>query len=128
MQVVQKIHVPNGSVPNDPTWSHDGKSVFLELIGRSGIEIPGIFGVFYYRSARKSSLDTLRRFFPVPVREIEKEFEVEELRADDVCARTIRKLRRLGVRRFYVSNLPVADAAARLQTITGLAAEGEGGG
>ena len=109
---------------------HDAEAVerFLELIGRRGIEIPGIFGVFYYRSARKSSLDTLRRFFPVPVREIEKEFEVEELRADDVCARTIRKLRRLGVRRFYVSNLPVADAAARLQTITGLAAEGEGGG
>ena len=58
------------------------------------------------------------------------EFEVEELRADDVCARTIRKLRRLGVRRFYVSNLPVANAAARLQTITrlALAAEDECGG
>ncbi len=111
---------------------HDAEAVerFLELIGRRGIEIPGIFGVFYYRSARKSSLDTLRRFFPVPVREIEKEFEVEELRADDVCARTIRKLRRLGVRRFYVSNLPVANAAARLQTITrlALAAEDECGG
>jgi len=72
----------------------------------------------------------LHRFFPVPAREIQREFEVEKLHADEVCARSIRKLRRLGVRRFYVSNLPVADAAARLQTITklALAAEGESGG
>jgi 5,10-methylenetetrahydrofolate reductase len=111
---------------------HSAEAVerFLELIGRRQIEIPGIFGVFYYRSARKASLETLHRFFPVPAREIEREFEVEELHGDEVCARSIRKLRRLGVRRFYVSNLPVADAAERLQRIIRLtlAAEGQSSG
>ena len=35
----------------------------------------------------------------------------------DVCARSIRELRALGVRHFYVSNLPLARTAAVLRTI-----------
>src|SRR5262245_61791375 len=32
---------------------------FLEALGRRGIAIPGVFGVFYYRSARPQTLETL---------------------------------------------------------------------
>ena len=31
------------------------------------IDLPGMFGVFYYRSANPRTLDTLRKFLPVPI-------------------------------------------------------------
>src|SRR5262249_26780416 len=95
---------------------------FLQEIDRHGIKIPGIFGVFYYRSAKPRTLETLHRFFPVPARELQAEFESEKLHPDEVCARSIRTLRGLGVRRIYVSNLPIADAPARLARIAQLSA------
>ena len=33
----------------------------------AGVELPGVFGVFYYRSANRKTLDILSRFLPVPV-------------------------------------------------------------
>ena len=96
---------------------------FLEESERGGIKIPGIFGVFYYRSAKPRTLETLHRFFPVPARELQAEFESEKLHPDEICARSIRALRLLGIRRIYVSNLPIADAPARLARIAQLSAE-----
>ena len=77
--------------------------------------------MFYYRSARRATLEGLGRFFPVPVDALTREFGEEGLDADGVCARSIRALRRLGVRGIYVSNLPVEDAPARLERIASLA-------
>ena len=37
-----------------------------------------------------------------------------------ICARSIRALRRLGVRHVYISNLPVSTAAAAMRTILDL--------
>src|SRR5262245_23904235 len=37
---------------------------------RRGVQIPGLFGVFYYRSANPKTLETLRAFLPVPVDEL----------------------------------------------------------
>jgi hypothetical protein len=62
----------------------------------------------------------LKRFFPVPVRELQMELGEQKLHPDAVCARSIQKLRELGVGRFYISNLPVYDAPARLARIAAL--------
>ena len=51
---------------------HSAREVeaFLQEVGRQGVEIPGVFGVFYYRSARPETLERLGRFFPVPARRL----------------------------------------------------------
>ena len=106
---------------------HSAGSVarLLEVLDQSGVDLPAVFGVFYYRSARRKTLDALRHFFPVPVDELEREFVDEKLDADAVCARSIASLHRLGVRSIYVSNLPIGDAPARLERILRLAQTSE---
>jgi hypothetical protein len=42
------------------------------------------------------------------------------LRADEICARTIRALRDLGIRHVYISNFRPDDAPERLEAIGGL--------
>ena len=79
-------------------------------------DIPGVFGVFYYRSANPKTLSNLAQFLPVPAEAITKEFATGAS-ADEVCARTIRGLRDVGVDRVYVSNLDPVDAAERLEAI-----------
>jgi 5,10-methylenetetrahydrofolate reductase len=90
---------------------------FLDETVKRDLRIPGIFGVFYYRSARPATLETLQQFFTVPRLELEKEFNDAKLSADQICGRSIHGLRELGVRHIYVSNLPVADAPARLRRL-----------
>lgn len=96
-------------------------SQFLERLDETGIELPGIFGVFYYRSANQKTLQTLRNFLPVPVEGLMSEF-AEGATPEAVCARTISRLRSAGVRHFYVSNLPVGKARQTLAKIMALAA------
>lgn len=100
--------------------SLDRVLVLLDEMSRRRVSIPAVFGVFYYRSARAATLQTLGRFFSVPARELEREFLDEKLAAEEVCSRTIRRLMEAGVRRMYISNLPVADAPARLHRMTGM--------
>jgi hypothetical protein len=97
---------------------HDEGTVaaFVEALSRQQIQLPGAFGVFYYRSANPATLDTLRQFLPVPVEGLKREF-AEGLTPDAICARTIRTLRAAGVTHFYVSNLPVGRARATLERI-----------
>jgi len=101
---------------------HSAENVarFLDAVRRKGVEMPGLFGVFYYRSARKNTLAILQQFFSVPAAELEAEFEKEKLGPDSICARSIGKLRELGIGNIYVSNLPIADAPARLRRIDDL--------
>lgn len=89
---------------------------FLGEIDRQGVTAPGVFGVFYYRSAKRSTLDVLSRFLPVPVDELEAEFAAGTTPAE-VCARSMRTLAGLGVRHFYVSNLPLVRTASVLGEI-----------
>jgi 5,10-methylenetetrahydrofolate reductase len=89
---------------------------FLEESCRRRLTIPGLFGVFFYRSANPRTLNVLREFLPVPVDELTREF-ADGATPEDVCARSIRSLAEAGVRHFYVSNLPVGRAAATLQRI-----------
>lgn len=97
---------------------HDTQSVraFLAEAQGRGVSHPGIFGVFHYRSANPKTLARLGQFFPVPSREITREFE-SGASAEEICARTILALRDLGVDKIYVSNLGVRQAATRYQQI-----------
>jgi 5,10-methylenetetrahydrofolate reductase len=92
---------------------------FLAEAERRGLKMPGMFGVFYYRSAKPATLKTLSRFLPVPGDELQAEFAAGAT-PDSVCARSIRELTAAGVRHFYVSNLPVGKAAITLQRILSL--------
>jgi hypothetical protein len=88
----------------------------VEASERRGLALPGVFGVFYYRSANPKTLQTLRSFLPVPVDGLSREFAAGD-QPEDVCARTIRVLRDAGAKHFYISNLPVGRAQAVLKTI-----------
>ena len=80
------------------------------------MQAPGVFGVFYYRSAKPATLKTLGQFLPVPVEGLLAEF-AEGLTPVDICARSIRTLVSLGVKHFYVSNLPLVRTASVLSAI-----------
>src|SRR4029453_17297721 len=89
---------------------------FVEASRREGVTQPGMFGVFFYRSASPRTLKVLSQFLPVPVEEISREF-AEGATPVDVCARTIRAMLDIGVRHFYISNLPLARASSTLTAI-----------
>lgn len=89
---------------------------FLQELDRRGIRYPGMFGVFYYRSANRRTLDALSRFLPVPVEGLMQEFDAGATPVD-ICARTIAAMRDLGARHFYISNLPLHGTAATLGDI-----------
>ena len=87
----------------------DEVSRFIRTAERRGLTMPGLFGVFYYRSANPRTLDALKGFLPVPAEGLAREFGAGAT-AEDVCAKTIRTLMDAGARHFYISNLPVARA------------------
>ena len=93
---------------------------FLHQARLRGLAIPGLFGVFYYRSANPRTLNALRDFLPVPAQDLTREF-AEGASAEEICARSIRGLADAGASHFYVSNLPLGRAAQTLQRIVGLA-------
>jgi 5,10-methylenetetrahydrofolate reductase len=97
---------------------HEPASVarFLEETRRRELSRPGLFGVFYYRSANPRTLGALAQFLDVPAEALTREFEAGAT-AEEVCARTIRALLGFGARHFYVSNLPVSRAAQTLSAI-----------
>ena len=100
-------------------YSRRPVEAFLAESARRKLGLPGMFGVFYYRSANPKTLQTLSQFLPVPVDELRREF-ADGGTPDSVCARSIRELTASGVRHFYVSNLPVSRAAATLDRILAL--------
>lgn len=93
---------------------------FLDEAARRGMRMPGLFGVFYYRSANPRTLAALRDFLPVPAAELTREF-AEGASPEEICARSLRALYDAGARHFYVSNLPIGRAAATLDRIVGAA-------
>jgi 5,10-methylenetetrahydrofolate reductase len=89
---------------------------FLDEIHRRGVAIPGMFNVFYYRSASPRTLTTLSAFMPVPVHALSAEFATGAP-PEEICARTVRALRTLGVGHICICNLPMEDASATLDAI-----------
>jgi 5,10-methylenetetrahydrofolate reductase len=100
---------------------HDAAAVdrFINELGRRRIGLPGVYGVFYYRSAKPETLAALKQFLPVPVDALMKEFTAG-VSPEEVCARTIRYLRAAGARHIYVSNLPLGRARQTLEKIVAL--------
>jgi 5,10-methylenetetrahydrofolate reductase len=97
---------------------HDTARVerFVDTARKRGVTIPGLFGVFFYRSANAKTLELLKNFLPVPAEGLTRDFE-SGASAEDVCAESIRTLIGAGVRHFYVSNLPIGRASAVLASI-----------
>lgn len=89
---------------------------FLEEAERRGVSLPGMFSVFYYRSANPGTLATLARFMPVPLEDLTREFAAGAS-AIEICARTIRAIRSLGVKHILVCNLPMHGAWTTLSAI-----------
>jgi hypothetical protein len=94
---------------------------FIEMAAGRNLGIPGVFGVFFYRSANRRTLDALGSFLPVPLEGLTREFAAGST-PEEVCARTIRALLDSGARHFYISNLPLGRAQATLTAIRELAA------
>ena len=93
---------------------------FLQEGQKRGLTMPGMFGVFYYRSANPRTLSALSGFLPVPVEELTREF-ASGATPEEICAHSIRELAEAGAQHFYVSNLPLGRAASTLQKIVSLA-------
>lgn len=89
---------------------------FIEEADRRNVPIPGMFGVFYYRSASPKTLAALSGFMPVPVQALADEF-ASGATPEEICARTIRAIRALGVRHICICNLPMEGAPATLAAI-----------
>ncbi len=85
---------------------HDLNAVecFLNEATKRGVTVPGVFGVFLYRSGNPKTLETLSQFFPVPVQDVKREFAAGAT-AEEICIRSIKGLFELGITRIYVSNL-----------------------
>lgn len=94
----------------------DAAARFIETVDRRGLTLPGLFGVFFYRSGNRRTLEALRSFLPVPIDRLTREF-AEGATPEDICARTIRALMKAGARHFYISNLPPSRAQIVLAAI-----------
>jgi len=101
---------------------HDLESVerFLIQAEQYKLRLPGLFGVFYYRSGNKTTLDILSQFLPVPRTGLMQEFS-DGKTAEEICAKSICALRNIGVKNLYISNLPPTNAANILNRILTLA-------
>ncbi len=89
---------------------------FLAEARRRGVQHPGVFGVFLFRSANPRTLAQLGNFFPVPAEGVTRDFETG-LSPEEICARTIKTLREVGVDKVYVSNLGFDRPDARYRRI-----------
>ena len=97
---------------------HDLRAVeaFVGEAARRGVPLPGVFGVFLYRSANPKTLARLADFLPVPAAGITRDF-ASGRSGEEICAETIRRLREVGVERVYVSNLGVKGVGDRYRRL-----------
>jgi hypothetical protein len=97
---------------------HEMRAVetFVREAARRGVTVPGVFGVFYYRSANPATLAKLAEFLPVPAEGVTRDFAAGRSPAE-ICAATIIRLREIGATRVYVSNLGVRGAAERYRAV-----------
>ena len=91
--------------------------LFRAELERLGMQIPVVYGVFLYRSPNPRTLRYLNRYFPVPAREITAEFAAG-MSADEICARSIRRLEDVGAEKVYVSNLRGREVVGRLERLS----------
>ena len=105
--------------------SADRVGVFLEECDRLGVDVPGVFGVFYYWSAHPDTLGRLGEFFPVPAEELAREFEAGAT-PEEVLGKTLEALRAAGADKVYISNLGhrrVQDRLAKVMARSSIGAD-----
>jgi len=95
---------------------------FVNETERLGVKIPGIFGVFYYRTVNPKTFAMLSKFIPVPAEELKRDFAAK-IDPHEICARSIHALIQRGVKNVYVSNLPMPTAADTFSRIESLVDE-----
>lgn len=83
---------------------------------RRGARVPGLAGVFLYRSANPRTLERLGAYFPVPVPELTAEFE-SGATPEEICARSLRAALDAGAAGVYLSNLGFREAGRRLRKV-----------
>jgi hypothetical protein len=101
---------------------------FINELERRGVRLPGLVGVFHYRSANPATLARLQAFLPVPARELTREFVDEGLTAHEVTARTLKALHGRGIRHTYLSNLHprrAARDATAIEEIAGVSGDAQ---
>jgi hypothetical protein len=99
--------------------SHYQKPAIDEFVNeteRLGVKIPGIYGVFYYRTPNPKTFAMLSNFIPVPVHELTADFAAN-VPPEEICARSIYALLQSGVKNVYVSNLPMPTATETFSRI-----------
>ncbi len=89
---------------------------WLEAAEERDLRLPGSFGVFYYRSGNRETLNRLSTFFPVPVEAVGAAFDAG-VTPERHCAQTIVALQKLGVDNFYLCNLGARHAATLFDRI-----------
>jgi 5,10-methylenetetrahydrofolate reductase len=97
-------------------YQSDAIDRFTKETERLGVRIPGIFGVFYYRSANARTFEFLSNFLPVPIAGLQRDFAAN-VQPGEICARSIHALLRRGVQNVYISNLPMATAVQTFSRI-----------
>lgn len=97
---------------------HDVRAVeaFVNEAERRGVSRPGVFGVFLYRSSNPRTFEKLGQFFSVPAEGITRDFE-SGMSAEEICAKTIRTLREIGVGKIYLSNLGFKNPEKRYKRV-----------
>lgn len=98
-----------------------GLDLFLNEAAKRSLTLPIVAGVFYYRSARPRTLQTLSQFIPVPAVALTKDFGEHKLSASQIAAASVRALADRGVSRVYLSNLDTHQAPQQLSQIATLA-------
>lgn len=96
-----------------------GLADLREELDRRGSSLPGLAGIFLYRSANSRTLERLNAYFPVPARELAEEFE-SGASPEEICARSIRAALDAGIEGVYLSNLGFRGAGRRLRRILNL--------
>lgn len=89
---------------------------FLEESERRSLGMPGLVGVFHYRSGSRRTLARLSRFLPVPVDGLLAELDAGAS-PEEITARTFAALAERGVMHTYLSNLDPRSALERLARI-----------
>ncbi len=94
----------------------DAVDAFLAELDRQQVTVPGVWGVFFYRSASPRTLARLAEFMEVPIDGLRADFE-RGLRPVEVCAESIRALLKRGITNIYISNLHPEQAPRQLKAI-----------
>jgi 5,10-methylenetetrahydrofolate reductase len=89
---------------------------FINETARLAVKIPGIFGVFYYRTSNPKTFNLLSQFLPVPVDELQRDFAAG-VHPEEICARSVVALLQRGVKNIYISNLPMPTAVQTFSRI-----------